>query len=108
MNRNRAVNVGLAIMVIFVVGAAAATIPVTGDLPLQNNDGFTVVLDQPGSFVGIGAFVGQDTISISSGDVTADATGELEIVSSDLTGDTELINMDVTGVTAEPLSRPPT
>jgi len=101
MNRNRAVNVGLAIMVIFVVGAAAATIPVTGDLPLQNNDGFTVVLDQPGSFVGIGAFVGQDTISISSGDVTADAAGELEIVSSDLTGDTELINMDVTGVTAE-------
>jgi hypothetical protein len=90
MNRNRAVNIGLAIMVIFVVGAAAATIPVTGDLPLKTNDGFTVVLDQPGTFVGIGAFVGQDTVSIASGTVTAAGTGQLEIDGSDLTGDTVL------------------
>jgi len=101
MNRNRAVNVALAIMVIFVVGAAATSIPVTGDLPLQTNDGFTVVLDQPGTFVGISAFVGTDTVSIASGTVTAGAAGELEIADSDLTGNTELTNIDVTGTTAE-------
>jgi hypothetical protein len=101
MNRNRAVNIGLAIMVIFVVGAAAATIPVTGDLPLQTNNGFTVVLDQPGTFVGIGAFVGQDTVSIASGTITAAGSGQLEIDGSDLTGDTVLTNIDVTATTAE-------
>ncbi|MDR9412712.1 MAG: hypothetical protein RI531_08885, partial [Haloferacaceae archaeon] len=101
MNRNRAVNVGLIIMVVFVVAAGASTIPVTGDLPLQTNDGFTVVLDQPGTFVGIGAFVGNDTISITSGTVTASGTGNLEIDGSDLTGDTVLTNIDVSGTTAE-------
>ncbi|MDR9412586.1 MAG: hypothetical protein RI531_08235, partial [Haloferacaceae archaeon] len=101
MNRNRAVNVALAIMVIFVVGAAATSIPVTGDLPLQTNDGFTVILDEPGTFVGIGAFVGTDTVSIASGTVTAGAAGQLEIADSDLSGDTELTDIDVTGTTAE-------
>jgi len=101
MNRNRAVNIALAIMVIFVVGAAATSIPVTGDLPLQTNDGFTVVLDQPGTFVGISAFVGSDTVSITSGTVTAGAAGELQIADSDLAGDTELTNIDVTSTTAE-------
>ncbi|MDR9446066.1 MAG: hypothetical protein RI544_08090, partial [Haloquadratum sp.] len=101
MNRNRAVNVALAIMVIFVVGAAATSIPVTGDLPLQTNDGFTLILDEPGTFVGIGAFVGTDTVSIASGTVTAGAAGQLEIADSDLTGNTELTNIDVTGTTAE-------
>jgi hypothetical protein len=74
---------------------------VTGDLPLQTNDGFTVVLDQPGTFVGIGAFVGNDTISITSGTVTAAGTGNLEIDNSDLTSDTVLTNIDVSGTTAE-------
>jgi len=77
MNRNRAVNIGLVIMVVFVVAAGASTIPVTGDLPLQTNDGFTVVLDQPGTFPGIGAFVGTDTISITSGTLTDDDTVHL-------------------------------
>jgi hypothetical protein len=101
MNRNRAVNVGLIIMVVFVVAAGAATIPVTGDLPLQTNTGFTTVLDQPGTFVGISAFVGTDTISISSGTVTAAGSGQLEIIDSDLTGDTVLDNIDVSSTTAE-------
>jgi len=101
MNRNRAVNVGLIIMVVFVVAAGASTIPVTGDLPLQTNDGFTVVLDQPGTFVGISAFVGNDTISISSGTVTASGAGELEIDGSDLTGNTVLTNINVSATTAE-------
>ena len=101
MNRNRAVNVGLIIMVVFVVAAGASTIPVSNDLPLQNNDGFTVVLDDVGTFPGTSSFVGNDTISITSGTVTADATGSLTIVDSDLTGDTVLTNITVSGVTAE-------
>jgi hypothetical protein len=48
---------------------------VTGDLPLQTNTGFTVTLDQPGTFVGLSAFTGQDTITISSGTVTAAGLG---------------------------------
>jgi len=54
-----------------------------------------------GNTVGIGAFVGDDTISITSGTVTAGATGQLEIDGSDLTGDTVLTNIDVSGTTAE-------
>jgi len=101
MNRNRAVNVGLIIMVVFVVVAGASTIPVTNDLPLQNNDGFTVVLDDVGTFPGTSSFVGDDTISITSGTVTATGTGSLTIVDSDLSGDTVLTNIDVSGTTAE-------
>jgi hypothetical protein len=101
MNRNRAVNVGLIIMVLFVAAVGASTIPVTNDLPLQNNDGFTVVLDDVGTFPGTSSFVGNDTISITSGTVTATATGSLTIVDSDLTGDTQLTNITVSGVTAE-------
>ena len=97
MNRNRAVNVGLIIMVVFVVAAGASTIPVTGDLPLQTNTGFTTVLDQPGTFVGISAFVGNDTVSIASGTVTAAGSGTLEIDGSDLTGNTVLTNINVSG-----------
>jgi hypothetical protein len=67
MNRNRAVNIGLIIMVVFVAAVGASTIPVTNDLPLQNNDGFTVVLDDVGTFPGTSSFVGNDTISITSG-----------------------------------------
>jgi len=101
MNRNRAVNVGLIIMVVFVVAAGASTIPVTGDLPLQTNTGFTTVLDQPGTFVGISAFVGNDTVSIASGTVTAAGSGTLEIDGSDLTGNTVLTNINVSGTTAD-------
>jgi len=101
MNRNRAVNLSLIIMVVFVVVAGASTIPVSGDLPLQTNTGFTTVLDQPGTFVGISAFVGNDTVSIASGTVTAAGSGTLEIDGSDLTGNTVLTNINVSGTTAE-------
>jgi hypothetical protein len=100
MNTARAVNVGLVIMVVMVLGVGAASIPVTGDLPLTTNTDFTVTLDQPGTFVGLSAFSGQDTISIASGTVTAAGSGQLEITNSDLSGDTRLVNMDVTNTTA--------
>jgi len=100
MNRSRAVNVGLVIMVVMVLGVGAASIPVTGDLPLQTNTGFTVTLDQPGTFTGLSAFTGQDTITITSGTVSAAGAGQLEITDSDLSGNTRLVNMDVTNTTA--------
>ena len=108
MNTARAVNVGLVIMVVMVLGVGAASIPVTGDLPLQTNTGFTVTLDQPGTFTGLSAFTGQDTITISSGTVTAAGAGQLEITDSDLSGNTRLVNMDVTNTTAlvDPSDKP--
>jgi hypothetical protein len=64
---NRAVNVGLIILVVFVVGVAAATIPVSNDLPLQTNTGFTVTLDNPGQYPASNPFTASDTITLSSG-----------------------------------------
>jgi len=100
---NRAVNVGLIILVMFVVGVAAATIPVSNDLPLQTNTGFTVTLDNPGQYPASNPFTGSDTITLSSGTVTAAGSGSLVIPNGgDLTGTTtELTQIDVSGTTAE-------
>jgi hypothetical protein len=100
---NRAVNVGLIILVVFVVGVAAATIPVSNDLPLQTNTGFTVTLDNPGQYPASNPFTASDTITLSSGTVTAAGSGSLVIPNGgDLTGTTtELTQIDVATTTAE-------
>jgi len=101
MNRTRAVNIGLVVMVVFVVAVGASSIPVSNDLPLQTNDGFTVVLDDVGVFPGLGVYVGGDTISIDTGEVSHTGTGQLTIADSDLSGDTVLTGIDVSSATAE-------
>lgn len=108
MNWNRPLSVLFVFMLVFVPVAAALSIPVTGDLPLTTNTGMTVILDQPGTFVGIGAFLANDTIDIDSGTVTAQSTGQLEIIDSDLAGDTVLEQMELTGTTAlvDPSDKP--
>lgn len=100
---SKAVNVGLIIMVVFVGAVAAATIPVTDDLPLQTNTGFTVTLDQPGTFAGGFFPAAGDTISISSGTVTAQGSGALTVQQGgDLSGSqTVLTSIDVSSTTAE-------
>jgi methionine-rich copper-binding protein CopC len=100
---SKAVNVGLIIMVVFVGAVAAATIPVTNDLPLQTNTGFTVTLDQPGTFAGGFFPAGGDTISLSSGTVTAAGSGALTVQQGgDLSGSqTVLTSIDVSSTTAE-------
>ena len=101
MNRTRAVNLGLVIMVLFVAAVGASSIPVSNDLPLQTNDGFTVVLDDVGIFPGLGVYVGDDTISIDTGEVSHTGTGQLTIADSDLSGDTVLTGIEVSSATAE-------
>jgi hypothetical protein len=101
MRAKRAANIAVVLLVVLVVGVGASTILVTGDLPLQTNTGFTVTLDNAGTFPGTGSFVGNDTISISTGTVTAAGAGALEIPDSDLSGQTELTNINVSGTTAE-------
>lgn len=101
MNRTRAVNLGLLVMVLFVAAVGASSIPVSNDLPLQTDDGFTVVLDDVGIFPGLGVFVGDDTISIDTGEVSHTGTGQLTIADSDLSGDTVLTGIEVSSATAE-------
>jgi hypothetical protein len=100
MNAKRPLNVLVILLAVLVVTVGASTILVTGDLPLQTNSGFTVTLDQVGTFPGVGSFVGNDTIQISTGTVTAAGGGALEIENSDLSGQTQLNNINVTGTTA--------
>jgi hypothetical protein len=101
---NRAVNVGLVVLVLFVGVVAASSIGVTGDLPLQTTTGFTVTLENPGSFPASNPFPASgDTISLSSGTVTAAAAGELTIPNGgSLTGTTtELESIDLLSTTAQ-------
>ena len=100
---SKSVNVGLIIMVLFVGAVAAATIPVTNDLPLQTNTGFTVTLDQPGTFAGGFFPAAGDTISLSSGTITAAGSGALTVQQGgDLSGSqTVLTSIDVSSTTAE-------
>jgi hypothetical protein len=100
---NRKVNVGLIIMVLFVGAVAAATIPVTNDLPLQTNTGFTVTLDNPGTYAGGFFAASGDTITLSSGTVTAAGSGALTVQQGgDLSGSqTVLTSIDVSSTTAE-------
>jgi len=50
MKARRAANIAVVLLVVLVVGVGASTILVTGDLPLQTNTGFTVTLDNAGTF----------------------------------------------------------
>ncbi|MDR9382739.1 MAG: hypothetical protein RI560_13880, partial [Natronomonas sp.] len=103
MNRTRAVNIGLIIMLLFVGVVAASTIPVQDDLPLQTNSGFTVVLDDPGEYPQTNPWSDNDTISIASGTVTAPGSGTLTIGQSGVLsgGSTVLTSIDVTSTTVE-------
>ena len=101
---NRAVNVGLVVLVLFVGVVAASTIGVTADLPLQTTTGFTVTLENPGSYPASNPFpTSGDTISLASGTVTAAGAGELTIPNGgSLTGTTtELESIDLLSTTAE-------
>ena len=101
---NRAVNVGLVVLVLFVGVVAASSIGVTGDLPLQTTTGFQVTLENPGTFPESSPFPASgDTISLASGTVTAGGAGELKIPNGgSLTGTTtELTEIDLQSTTAE-------
>jgi hypothetical protein len=101
MNGRRLFQAVVIVLVVCVMGVAASSIVVSNDLPLQTNTGFTVTLDDVGTFPGTSSFVGNDTIQVASGSVTAQSGGQLNVTDSDLTGDTELTNINVTGTTAE-------
>jgi len=101
---NRAVNLALVVLVVFVGVVAASSIGVTGDLPLQTTTGFQVTLENPGTFPAASPFPASgDTISLASGTVTAAGAGELKIPNGgSLTGTTtELEEIDLQSTTAE-------
>lgn len=100
----RKVNVGLIILVIFVASVGAASIPTSGDIPVQTTTGFTVILDNPGTFNA--QFSNTDEITIPSGTIQATSGGDnLTIPNSDLTGtttDLTNINLGTATVTVNP------
>jgi len=105
----RKLNVGLLIMVIFVASVGATSIPTTGDIPVQTNTGFTVILDSPGTFNA--QFSDTDEITIPSGTIQATSGGDnLTIPNSDLTGattDLSSINLGSATVTVNPADKSP-
>jgi hypothetical protein len=105
----RKLNVGLLIMVIFVASVGAASIPTTGDIPVQTTTGFTVILNNPGTFNA--QFSDTDEITIPSGTIQATSGGDnLTIPNSDLTGattDLSSINLGSATVTVNPADKSP-